>query len=302
MILGSKSIENKSKWIVSIHFSCDATECKNEWYSISQLSRYKNSVHNCRTCALAIGAKKRIKAKSNEFENKANIIHSCQYIYTSVAYKKAKEKVEIICEKHGSFFQTPNSHLNGRGCPSCKRERYAIGIDKFIEESISVWGKGKFDYSYVNYVNRETKIDIICVEHNIKFSQIPSGHLMKKNCCSKCALGVRGTDNNCIYMWRIKDTRICKIGVTSSRLNRKRIDIVSKKLNDIVDYEVIPIIEFKISVDNANDIERILHNKFKIPPIDFPNTDGKTEFRIMSEEDVINALSIVIEFKNKSCI
>ena len=31
-----------------------------------------------------------------------------------------RQKSEIICEKHGSFLQSPNKHLSGNGCPKCK--------------------------------------------------------------------------------------------------------------------------------------------------------------------------------------
>lgn len=34
-------------------------------------------------------------------------------------YENGRKKVEIICPIHGSFFQTPEGHLSGRGCKSC---------------------------------------------------------------------------------------------------------------------------------------------------------------------------------------
>ncbi len=47
-------------------------------------------------------------------------VHGEKYSYENVNYKNAHEKVEIICPIHGSFFQRPNGHLNGKGCPKCK--------------------------------------------------------------------------------------------------------------------------------------------------------------------------------------
>ena len=32
------------------------------------------------------------------------------------------EKIKIICPKHGSFWQTPNNHLRGTQCPTCKKQ------------------------------------------------------------------------------------------------------------------------------------------------------------------------------------
>ena len=61
-----------------------------------------------------------------EFIEKANLKHNCCYNYDKSVYVNSKFKVEIICPTHGSFFQKPNDHLNGVGCPICgknKRQR-----------------------------------------------------------------------------------------------------------------------------------------------------------------------------------
>ena len=56
-----------------------------------------------------------------EFVKRANMVHGDAYIYSSVDYKKTKEKTKIYCKKCGSFFnQTPHNHLMGQGCPHCK--------------------------------------------------------------------------------------------------------------------------------------------------------------------------------------
>src|SRR5208283_3922699 len=47
-------------------------------------------------------------------------IHDDLYNYSKINYLNHNEKVEIICPKHGSFWQVSNSHLNGHGCPKCK--------------------------------------------------------------------------------------------------------------------------------------------------------------------------------------
>jgi hypothetical protein len=54
------------------------------------------------------------------FIKKAQKIHKDNsYDYSKVEYKKSNIKVCIICKKHGEFWQTPNKHLQGEGCPSC---------------------------------------------------------------------------------------------------------------------------------------------------------------------------------------
>lgn len=59
------------------------------------------------------------KMKTEEFIEKSKNIHGNKYDYSKVEYKRNDEKVCIICPKHGEFWQTPNSHLNGYGCHKC---------------------------------------------------------------------------------------------------------------------------------------------------------------------------------------
>ena len=62
------------------------------------------------------------KSTSDEFIEKAKIIHGNKYDYSKVIYKNAKTKIIIICEKHGQFIITPNSYLTGAGCAKCKNK------------------------------------------------------------------------------------------------------------------------------------------------------------------------------------
>ena len=36
-------------------------------------------------------------------------------------YCGSDNKVEIVCQKHGSFFQTPHNHIAGKGCKTCAK-------------------------------------------------------------------------------------------------------------------------------------------------------------------------------------
>ena len=62
---------------------------------------------------------------NEEFEKRARGIHGNKYSYGRVIYKSYHEKVEIVCPKHGSFWQLPGNHLrdNGTGCPECAKEK-----------------------------------------------------------------------------------------------------------------------------------------------------------------------------------
>ena len=46
------------------------------------------------------------------------------YDYSEVEYINNHTKVKIICRKHGIFLQAPDSHMCGRGCPSCAKSGF----------------------------------------------------------------------------------------------------------------------------------------------------------------------------------
>lgn len=61
-----------------------------------------------------------IRLSTEEFIEKAKLIHGDKYDYSKIEYKNYETKICIICPIHGEFYQTPNKHLNGCGCPKCK--------------------------------------------------------------------------------------------------------------------------------------------------------------------------------------
>lgn len=73
---------------------------------------------------------RRFASNINDFIDKAHKIHGDQYDYSKTEYVNALTKVSIRCKKHGIFFQQPNNHLNGSGCPSC---RESFGEKKVAE-------------------------------------------------------------------------------------------------------------------------------------------------------------------------
>ncbi len=58
------------------------------------------------------------------FKRQADITHKFLYNYIETEYKSTHDKVCIICNEHGRFFQTPGAHLRGQGCPCCKKSGY----------------------------------------------------------------------------------------------------------------------------------------------------------------------------------
>ena len=98
-------------------------------------------------------------------------------------------KIEIICPAHGSFWQTPDSHLQGQGCPVCGRERPILRLTKLeILQKIKEVQGDKYSYAKSNFDNVksvEDKIEIICPIHGSFFQRICK-HIYGNGGCPKC--------------------------------------------------------------------------------------------------------------------
>jgi hypothetical protein len=134
--------------------------------------------HGCPMCA---GNK---KLTLEDFIKRANIQHNNKYDYSLVKnINGCNDKIIIICPEHGEFQQRVESHLKGRGCTYCaKNKNYTT--EEFIERAREVHGD-KYDYSKVNYINTQTHIEIICPKHG-SFWQTPNNHLIRQNNCPHC--------------------------------------------------------------------------------------------------------------------
>ncbi len=125
----------------------------------------------------------------DSFTSKARKIHvDNKYNYDLVKYTKANQKVEIVCPEHGSFWQTPRSHLQGSGCPKCgienNRQKRVLSREEFIARAREIHGD-KYSYDLVQYKNMLEKIEIVCPKHG-SFWQTPGNHISNMNGCPRC--------------------------------------------------------------------------------------------------------------------
>ena len=130
-----------------------------------------------------------IKLTNDEFIEKAKTIHGDIYDYSKTKYTISRDKVCIICPKHGEFWQNAHSHLLGSGCPRCYNENKRgkdrqHDTDWFINKSKEMHGD-RYDYSKTEYVDMKTKVCIICPKHG-EFWQTPINHLNSSG-CNKCS-------------------------------------------------------------------------------------------------------------------
>ena len=111
-------------------------------------------------------------------------VHGMKYLYSKVVYKGYHSKVEIICRRHGSFFQRPSNHINGNGCYDCSKERQirsqSSNKKEFIKKAKKIHGN-KYKYYLVKYQTARIKVRIICPIHG-EFLQAPDKHLQGKGC------------------------------------------------------------------------------------------------------------------------
>lgn len=173
------------------------------------------------------------KKDTNQFILESIKIHGNTYNYSKVNYQGTHIPVEIICPIHGSFYQAPNHHLKGSGCPKCNTGQFInLTTEQWIEKAKKVHGD-QYDYTKVNYVDCLTPITIICKEHG-EFKQLPRAHLQGRG-CPRCHLKSQSklfeklkTIFNCEeFVWEYNDRW----------LGKQRIDIYLPKYKIGIEYQ-----------------------------------------------------------------
>ena len=129
------------------------------------------------------------KLTTEEVIQKFKKVHGDKYDYSKIKYVNTMTNIEIICNIHGSFYQCPNTHIFGHGCPKCGNIKAGKSNSKRVSKNLiknfkKIHGD-KYDYSKVSYINAKTKIEIICPIHG-SFYQFPTDHLITKG-CQKCS-------------------------------------------------------------------------------------------------------------------
>jgi hypothetical protein len=124
------------------------------------------------------------KITTSKFIEQAVKLHGKKYDYSKMIYAHSCEKILIECSKHGEFFQTPQHHLDGAGCPLCARERTALyqsfTREQYIELAKKIHGE-RYIYTKVIYKRCRDIITITCPKHG-DFKQRAGTHLEGQGC------------------------------------------------------------------------------------------------------------------------
>ena len=155
--------------------------CQKDFY---QTPGHHSNGQDCPSCAFLIMAKNQ-SLTYQEFEERATKRHGGKYIYHH-DYVNNKKKIKITCLKCGeTFYQTPDNHLNGKGCPYCSGKKQLTWQE--FEERVTKLHNGKYQYHH-DFISSKKKIKITCLDCGETFYQIPANH-SKGHGCPNCSFG-----------------------------------------------------------------------------------------------------------------
>ncbi len=123
-----------------------------------------------------------IRCDTPTFIEKARKVHGKSYKYNNVQYIDAETSIIIICPKHGSFNQTPHSHLSGAGCPYCSETRGERRVSRILEK-IGVKYKREVKFNGCEY-KKPLRFDFFieekntCIEYDgiLHYKYVPGVH------------------------------------------------------------------------------------------------------------------------------
>lgn len=166
------------------------------------------------------------KYNTEYFIAKAQKIHGDTYDYSLVKSTRMKDKVDIICKKHGVFSQQASKHVfRKHGCPVCAND-IRTTKEWFLERSNEVHGD-TYGYSKVVYLGVGKKVEIICKVHG-SFWTTPALHLKGKN-CPKCAQRHNYTTEE--YIAKCKEVHGDRYDYSNTRytIGANKIEIICKE-------------------------------------------------------------------------
>lgn len=162
-------------------------------------------------------SKQSIRKTIEEFVLQCKEKHGDTYDYSDSIYLGSYKKIGIKCRVHGEFWQWPNDHRHGIGCPACSGNKRPT-TEEFVEKAARIFPH--FDYSLVEYKSALKHVIIICPTHG-EFLQKPNAILNHVG-CKKCSLtrqletkikrgiirdpaDISEYDNYRRYVWRVSN-------------------------------------------------------------------------------------------------
>ena len=229
----------------------------------------------CPVCGdLSRAAKKTLPASA--FLRKAQESHGTLYDYSKVDYKNTFTKVEISCKEHGSFWQAPEKHIAGRGCPVCAGKGI-MSADRFKNTAYKRHGD-KYDYSLItddSFYEAAVKVPIICSVHG-EFLQQFDNHLQGQG-CRKCAkYGFNSGKRGILYV--LQEGNRVKVGITNREMH-VRLKEINKPTGCFSVIQTYEYLDGLLCAKHETELLRLLRSLYK-------NTKGTFDGVTESFEDV----------------
>lgn len=201
----------------------------------NHLIGYHNDIKSGRGCPDCADDEK--KLTTEEFIERAKMVHGTCYDYSKTKYINSYTNVIIICTVHGPFEQRPRCHLDGKRCYECFGNPLKT-TQEFIRDAKMIHGD-KYDYSKVNYTGTHNRVTITCLTHG-PFDQIANSHLNGNGCpnCPQTSYS-KGSIEWLKYMEIRDNTKIQHAENGGEFLipnTRFRVDGYSKELNKVYEY------------------------------------------------------------------
>ena len=225
--------------------------CKVHGYFEQSVSNHLHG-YGCAKCKIDYLASLR-KLTTEAFIKRAIVVHGNVFDYSKVNYVSSYEPVIIICDSHGEFLQTPNSHLSGNGCRQCKYERLGDFLrlsDKEIIDRSNKVHLNRFSYLKIGYKTMAEKITVTCPDHG-DFLISPINHLAGSGCPSCRSSKGEGIIETILRKHNIQFVREY---ILPDQTVRFRYDFYLPELNIVIEFHGIQHFEY-IPFFHNNNIE-----------------------------------------------
>ena len=191
--------------------------------------------YGCSKCGMKKLWDKRGRMTTKDFIARSNLVHNNKYDYSKVECINTRTKVCIICLKHGEFWQSPKSHLNGCGCPKCRNSYLERKMETFLNEAKIIFEKEKSFPWLKNKENNNLFLDFYLPQYNVaiecqgvqhfipiknnveKFNKIQYNDIEKKTKCIE----------NHIHIIYFSNEVICK-NYTNENIFYKKEDVLNE--------------------------------------------------------------------------
>nr|DAV34444.1 MAG TPA: endonuclease-like protein [Caudoviricetes sp.] len=193
----------------------------------------------CKQCGIKRRAEKRrgvsvpskipANVRGSSFIQKAEKLHNGKYDYSEVDYTTSHRPVGIICPKHGKFQQTPNNHLQGKGCIKCTCNAISR-VEQSLKDTFPQFEQGnrsQLDGLELDLYepNKRLAIEVNGVHwHTTEFGKTRSSHLNKTELCeSKGIALLHFWDTEVVGKRSLVESMIAaKLGITGTKIYARK--------------------------------------------------------------------------------